>query len=104
MQCNMKIVDLIKTNESKIKNYFRENHSLTNTPCEVVYLCMTGISTLEIADKIGISEKTVKFHITNINQKLNNKKRKMNYLLEMPLHVLNIKSNIPLETGRRNDT
>lgn len=36
---------------------------------EVAKLLVEGLGTKEIADKIGLSEHTAKFHVTNIMQK-----------------------------------
>ncbi len=43
---------------------------LTERECQVLQLLIEGLSNLEIADRIGLSENTVKKHLHNILQKL----------------------------------
>ena len=48
---------------------------LTNREKEVFELLISNMSTKEIADKLKISEKTVRNHISNVMQKLGVKGR-----------------------------
>lgn len=48
---------------------------LTSREKEVFLLLMDNYSTLEIASQLGISEKTVRNHISNVMQKLGSKSR-----------------------------
>ncbi|MBE6114484.1 MAG: helix-turn-helix transcriptional regulator [Erysipelotrichaceae bacterium] len=48
---------------------------LTSREKEVFLLLMDNYSTLEIAGQLGISEKTVRNHISNVMQKLGSKSR-----------------------------
>ncbi|MBR3694120.1 MAG: helix-turn-helix transcriptional regulator [Erysipelotrichales bacterium] len=48
---------------------------LTSREKEVLLLLMDNYSTLEIAGQLGISEKTVRNHISNVMQKLGSKSR-----------------------------
>lgn len=49
--------------------------SLTNTELKIIRLIASGKNNKEISDKLSISEKTVKAHLSNIFQKLNMKNR-----------------------------
>lgn len=51
------------------------NPYLSNREFEVFLLVCKGISNKEVADKVFTSEKTVKFHLTNIYRKLGCKSR-----------------------------
>lgn len=42
---------------------------LTSREIEVMILCVQGLGTKEIADRMGISEHTTKFHLTNAMKK-----------------------------------
>lgn len=48
---------------------------LTDREKEVFHLLMDNNSTREIASELGISEKTVRNHISNVMQKLGSKSR-----------------------------
>lgn len=48
---------------------------LTEREREVFHLLMDNNSTREIASELGISEKTVRNHISNVMQKLGSKSR-----------------------------
>ena len=48
----------------------KENTILTKREREVFLLLVNGSTTKEIALKLGISEKTVRNHISNVMQKL----------------------------------
>lgn len=50
---------------------------LTKREREVFELLITNLSTKEIANKLNISEKTVRNHISNVMQKLGVKGRSM---------------------------
>jgi two-component system response regulator DegU len=52
-----------------------EIQSLTNTELKIIGLIASGKNNKEISDKLSISEKTVKAHLSNIFQKLNMKNR-----------------------------
>ena len=52
-----------------------KNSILTNREKEVFDLLVMNSSTKEIADKLNISEKTVRNHISNVMQKLGVKGR-----------------------------
>lgn len=51
------------------------NQTLSNREFEVFLLVCGGISNKETADRINTTEKTVKFHLTNIYKKLKCKSR-----------------------------
>ena len=46
------------------------NHILTPREKEIFELLIDNHDTIEIAEKLGISEKTVRNHISNVMQKL----------------------------------
>lgn len=46
------------------------NHILTPREKEIFQLLIDNYNTKEIAEKLGISEKTVRNHISNVMQKL----------------------------------
>lgn len=48
---------------------------LSNRESEVAALIATGLSNKEAADKLFVTEKTVKFHLTNIYKKMNIRSR-----------------------------
>jgi DNA-binding CsgD family transcriptional regulator len=50
---------------------------LSNRESEVVELIITGLSNKEVATKLFVTEKTVKFHLTNIYKKTSVKSRTM---------------------------
>ena len=62
---------LIKSTREKLDVGF----SLTGRELEVLSLLVEGLSNREIADRLSLSEATVKFHLTNIFSKLGAKNR-----------------------------
>ncbi len=52
-----------------------QKNILTNREKEVFELLVLNKSTKEISDYLGISEKTIRNHISNVMQKLNVKNR-----------------------------
>jgi DNA-binding CsgD family transcriptional regulator len=48
---------------------------LSHREAEVVELVAQGLSNKEVADKLFVTEKTIKFHLTNIYKKMNVKSR-----------------------------
>lgn len=48
---------------------------LSNRESEVAELVTQGLSNREVAEKLFVTEKTVKFHLTNIYKKMNVKSR-----------------------------
>jgi DNA-binding NarL/FixJ family response regulator len=52
-----------------------DDHGLTRREDQIVDELMLGLSNREIADKLHMSEKTVKYHMTQIMQKLNVRNR-----------------------------
>lgn len=47
-----------------------KRRNLTNREAEVVTLIASGLSNLEIAHQLFVTERTIKFHIENIHTKL----------------------------------
>ena len=48
---------------------------LSNRETEVAELVTQGLSNKEVANRLFVTEKTVKFHLTNIYKKMNVKSR-----------------------------
>ena len=57
-----------------LRNILVKN-SLSQREAEVVELVTQGLSNKEIANKLFVTEKTIKFHLTNIYKKMNVKSR-----------------------------
>lgn len=51
------------------------NRGLSNREVEVTELVSTGLSNKEVAKRLFVTEKTVKFHLTNIYKKMSIKSR-----------------------------
>ena len=51
------------------------NNGLSNRESEVATLVATGLSNREVAEKLFVTEKTVKFHLTNIYKKMSIRSR-----------------------------
>ncbi len=70
----LKTIDLIKKKNSeaikKSENVSPQNYNLTPREVEVLELLSTGKSYKQIADKLFVSDKTIKKHIENIYNKL----------------------------------
>ncbi|RLD52991.1 MAG: hypothetical protein DRI94_01370 [Bacteroidetes bacterium] len=72
----IKDLNLQQTNGNEINlKEFSKKHQLTERETDVLVLIGEGKSNSEIADKIFVSENTVKFHIKNIYLKLDVKNR-----------------------------
>ena len=48
---------------------------LSNRECEVAGLVATGLSNKDVADRLFVTEKTIKFHLTNIYKKMSIRSR-----------------------------
>lgn len=59
----------------KVREHNLKNSILTNREREVFELLILNKSTKDISEFLGISEKTVRNHISNVMQKLNVKDR-----------------------------
>lgn len=59
----------------KVREHILKNSILTNREREVFELLILNKSTKDISEFLGISEKTVRNHISNVMQKLNVKDR-----------------------------
>lgn len=66
------------------------NNILTTREKEIFELLMENHSTKEIAKKLGISEKTVRNHISNVMQKLGTKGRASTVIELVKLKELSI--------------
>ena len=72
------------------------------TPRErtIIHLCCEGLQTKEIADRLGISPRTVNTHKTNIFRKtgINNSVELMRYAMQVGLIDTNQSSKTPTDT------
>jgi DNA-binding CsgD family transcriptional regulator len=59
---------------------------LSNREAEVAELVTKGLSNKEVANQLFVTEKTVKFHLTNIYKKMNVKSRAQLIVWCMPHH------------------
>ena len=67
---------------------------LSNREAEVAELVSKGLSNREVANKLFVTEKTVKFHLTNIYKKMNVKSRAQLIVWCMPhTHFVNSPNN-----------
>lgn len=66
---------LLSMNCQACKRSYRGASELSNREAEVVAQAITGKSSKEIAGSLFVTEKTVKFHLTNIYKKLGVKQR-----------------------------
>lgn len=66
---------LMRLNENRDVNNFREAFGLSQRQMEVIDLALSGFTNTEISDKLNISKKTTEVHFVNIYNKLgiNNK-------------------------------
>lgn len=63
---------------SENSKIFLKNHlarKLSRREVEVVILVLEGLTNRDVANKLCVAEKTVKFHLTNIYKKLNISRR-----------------------------
>ena len=79
---------------AKFDRYFGENAppepTLTRRESEVMQLFANGRSTVEVARTLGISQKTVKNHLTSIYQKLNVRDRTEAVLLAVRMGLIKL--------------
>ncbi len=67
---------------------------LSNREAEVAELVSKGLSNREVANRLFVTEKTVKFHLTNIYKKMNVKSRAQLIVWCMPhTHFVNSQDN-----------
>ena len=57
-----------------IKNYLQQR-GLSRRESEVVVLVVQGLTNKQVADKLCVAEKTVKFHLTNVYKRMNISRR-----------------------------
>jgi DNA-binding NarL/FixJ family response regulator len=70
---------------NKIYYEFLKAKGLSNREAEVSHLVAKGLSNKEVASKLFITEKTVKFHLSNIYPKLGIKSRAQLIVVSLPL-------------------
>lgn len=68
------------------------NHILTKREKEVFTLLILNNSTMQIATELGISQKTVRNHISNVIQKLNVNSRSQAVIELLKLNEINLPS------------
>ena len=69
------ISQVVQTHEDKI-NSFKVKYNLSTREKDVLELLIDGASNAEIADRLYVSENTVRFHVGNILKKTECKSRK----------------------------
>lgn len=69
-----KFIEIVNSKNNKQKDFLKK-YNFTNREKEIVLLLVKGVSNKEIAEKLFITESTVKFHIGNIFEKTEVKKR-----------------------------
>lgn len=72
---------------------------LSNREAEVAALVATGLSNKEVADRLFVTEKTVKFHLTNIYKKMNIRSRAQLIVWSLPHLSFDSGSNEQNEAG-----
>ncbi len=65
----------MKQGEARMLKQFLIKEGLSKRESEVAELVTKGLSNKEVADQLYVTEKTVKFHLTNIYKKMNLKSR-----------------------------
>ena len=53
-----------------LKAYLSQQKGLSRRETEVVVLVLQGLTNKQVADKLCVAEKTVKFHLTNIYKRM----------------------------------
>ena len=76
---------------------------LSNREAEVAELVSKGLSNKEVANQLFVTEKTVKFHLTNIYKKMNVKSRAQLIVWCLP-HLGFIESEAQQAATSRNDS
>jgi LuxR family transcriptional regulator, positive regulator of biofilm formation len=71
---------------------------LSNRESEVAELVTKGLSNKEVANQLFVTEKTVKFHLTNIYKKMNVKSRAQLIVWCLP-HMGFVEKEAPAATG-----
>lgn len=66
----VKDYDALKENNKVYYKYVKPTHLLTNRECEILQLLAEGYSNKLIAERLVISEKTAKNHVSNILKKI----------------------------------
>ena len=74
---------------------------LSNREAEVAELVVKGLSNKEVANQLFVTEKTVKFHLTNIYKKMNVKSRAQLIVWCMPYQSF-VENNIQQEINNTN--
>lgn len=74
---------------------------LSNREAEVAELVSKGLSNKEVANQLFVTEKTVKFHLTNIYKKMNVKSRAQLIVWCLP-HLGFVESEVRAESNNQN--
>ena len=83
-RCNRTKNDNVQVN---LKNINTEGNEITKKEYAIIELLTKGLDNKEIADKLNITELTVKTHLRNIYKKLNVKNRTQLVLMAMQLNT-----------------
>lgn len=64
--------DLFSSNEGIkfMKAYLQQDKGLSKRESEVVMLVVQGLTNKQVADRLCVAEKTVKFHLTNVYKQM----------------------------------
>ena len=74
---------------------------LSNREAEVAELVSKGLSNKEVANQLFVTEKTVKFHLTNIYKKMNVKSRAQLIVWCLP-HLGFVENEVRVESNNNN--
>ena len=88
----------------QIKTYLQEK-GLSKRESEVVILVVQGLTNKQVADRLCVAEKTVKFHLTNVYKRMRISRRsQIIWTLPMAQFIENAKDIEPAVSAPRNGT
>lgn len=88
LNCSSKEGETMNNFSEAKKTYLRgylHSKSLSKSEIEVVILVLQGLINREVANRLCVAEKTVKFHLTNVYKKLKISRRS-EIVWTLPLH------------------
>ena len=78
---------LIEKEQIEIKDYFRKKYGFKEDHASIIYHIILGCDNREVAEKLGLSTKGVKYHITNLYKKMK-LKRRTQFILSVPSEII----------------
>ena len=93
-------------NLKKLFNPYMERNNLSKSEKDVLIHTIQGTSNKEIANKFNVSEKTIKFHNTNIFKKTNTSNRTklcFNLFLEVLKSVFDFKEEVIINKNKNSN-